>query len=48
MRTELFDYRRDPAEQRNLAGTRAVGGLEKRLQAKARRECVPEPPGFDW
>jgi arylsulfatase A-like enzyme len=47
-RTELFDYRRDPAEQRNLAGTGAVGGLEKRLQAKARRECVPEPPGFDW
>lgn len=47
-RTELFDYRNDPAEQLNLAGERSVRGLEKRLAAKARRGCVPEPPGFDW
>lgn len=47
-RTELYDYRTDPAEERNLAGLPKVKGVQQRMRAKARAACVPEPPGFSW
>jgi N-acetylglucosamine-6-sulfatase len=34
---ELYDLRADPAELRNLAGTRAARGIERRLGARLRR-----------
>jgi arylsulfatase A-like enzyme len=45
---ELYDYRSDPFEQHNLAGDPAVRQVEDEMRAKARAECSPEPPGFDW
>lgn len=47
-RTELYDYRTDPSEQRNLAGLPEVRDIERRMRENARAACVPEPPGFDW
>ncbi len=47
-RTELYDYRTDPAEQQNLAGRPEVKDIQDHMRAKARAACFPEPPGFDW
>ena len=47
-RTELYDYRTDPAEQQNLAGVPEVKEVQDRMRAKAQEACFPEPPGFDW
>jgi len=47
-RTELYDYRTDPAEQQNLAGLPEVKDAQNRMRAKAQKACFPEPPGFDW
>jgi arylsulfatase A-like enzyme len=45
---ELFDYRTDRAEKRNLAYKRTWKEVRKRMRAKAVAACSPEPPGFDW
>lgn len=45
---ELFDYRRDPAERRNLAGKPAWAGVLRSMRAKAVEACSPRPPGFSW
>jgi arylsulfatase A-like enzyme len=45
---ELFDYRSDPHEQRNLAHKRAWRDVRKAMRAKAVRACSPEPPHYDW
>jgi arylsulfatase A-like enzyme len=45
---ELFDYRTDRAEKRNLAYKRTWKDVRKRMRAKAVAACSPEPPGFDW
>lgn len=45
---ELFDYRLDPGETRNLAGQPGWSDERKRMRAKAKAACSPEPPGFDW
>lgn len=47
-REELYDYRTDPAEQRNLAREPSVRKVKERMRANAREACAPEPPGFDW
>lgn len=45
---ELFDYRLDPDERRNLAGKPAWNDVRKRMRTKARKSCLPTPPKFDW
>jgi arylsulfatase A-like enzyme len=45
---ELYDYRTDPYEQHNLAGDPSMRQVEDEMRARAREECSPEPPGFDW
>ena len=47
-RTELYDYRTDAFEDRNLAGTPAVAALQTAMRAKATEACSPAPPGFHW
>lgn len=46
--TELYDYRDDPWERRNLADDPAYAGVLAELSAKARQLCSPTPPDFDW
>jgi arylsulfatase A-like enzyme len=43
---ELYDYRRDPQELRNIAVARPK--LRRYLRAQAHRLCAPKPPGFRW
>jgi arylsulfatase A-like enzyme len=45
---ELFDYRSDPNERRNLAHRKRWADVRKQMRTKARRHCKPEPPHFDW
>jgi hypothetical protein len=45
---ELFDYRSDPNERRNLAHRKRWADVRKQMGTKARRHCKPEPPHFDW
>ncbi|HEX6935621.1 MAG TPA: sulfatase [Actinomycetes bacterium] len=45
---ELYDYRTDPGERHNLASDPSLSKVKDRLQRKARKACVPEPPGFNW
>jgi arylsulfatase A-like enzyme len=45
---ELFDYRSDPNERRNLAHRRKWADVRKKMRAKARQHCTPEPPHYDW
>jgi len=45
---ELYDYRLDPAEQRNLAGRPDWQKVRKAMRAQARDACVPKPPGMRW
>lgn len=45
---ELYDYRTDPGEQRNLAGLPELRDIQRRMREHARAACFPEPPGFDW
>jgi arylsulfatase A-like enzyme len=45
---ELFDYRLDPHEKRNLAGKPAWRPVLKKMRANAKEHCRPQPPRFDW
>lgn len=45
---ELFDYRTDPHERRNLAAKPAWSKVRAAMRAKAEAACVPEPPHFSW
>lgn len=45
---ELYDYRLDPDEQRNLADRPAWAKVRKRMRAKAVEACSPTPPRFRW
>jgi arylsulfatase A-like enzyme len=45
---ELFDYRSDPNERRNLAGKQRWHAVLKKMKAKARAACSPVPPNFRW
>lgn len=45
---ELFDYRSDPDEERNLAGRPSWSEVRDRMRAKAAEACVPKPPNFRW
>jgi N-acetylglucosamine-6-sulfatase len=47
-RAELYDYRADPSEQRDLAGDPSVLALQNRMRARATAQCSPAPPGFSW
>lgn len=47
-RTELYDYRSDPLEQRNLAGQPAAAATQQRLRGLAQAGCTPTPPFYDW
>jgi len=45
---ELYDYRRDAAERRNLAARPAWGGVRDAMRERATAACTPRPPGFRW
>lgn len=45
---ELYDYRIDPDERRNLAHKRNWAGVRKAMRAKAKAACRPKPPHFRW
>ena len=45
---ELFDYRLDPHERRNLAAEPDWYDVRKQMRVKAKKTCSPEPPKFDW
>ena len=45
---ELYDYRSDPAEARNLADRPKWQRVRKAMHAKAKEACDPRPPGFRW
>ena len=45
---ELFDYRLDPQEQRNLAGKPAWRPVLQKMRANAKEQCRPQPPRFGW
>jgi len=45
---ELYSQATDPHQVNNLAGDPTRDGTLRRLRARARTGCAPEPPGFDW
>ncbi len=45
---ELFDYRSDPDEERNLAGRKRWRDVRDRMRVKAYDACSPKPPHFRW
>jgi N-acetylglucosamine-6-sulfatase len=45
---ELYDYRRDSQELRNLAHDRAHRARMLSLRQRAKATCTPVPPGFHW
>ena len=45
---EMYDYRSDPKEMRNLAGKPRWRPVKSRMRAHARELCRPLPPGFTW
>ena len=45
---ELYDYRRDSQELRNLAHDRAYRARMLSLRRHANATCRPTPPGFHW
>ncbi len=45
---ELFNYRTDRAEQRNLAHRKRWRDVRDALRAKAYAACSPRPPHFHW
>jgi hypothetical protein len=45
---ELYSYRRDPYELRNLADRRKYAGKLGSLRARAVAQCFPVPPLFSW
>ena len=45
---ELYDYRTDPQELRNLAGHKRSQAKVLDLRARSVATCVPTPPGFSW
>jgi hypothetical protein len=45
---ELYDYRHDAQELRNLAHDRAHRARMLSLRQRARATCRPVPPGFHW
>lgn len=45
---ELFDYRLDPDEKRNLADKPRFAKVRKRMRGKVVAACVPKPPHFQW
>jgi N-acetylglucosamine-6-sulfatase len=45
---ELYDYRRDSQELRNLAHDRAHRSMVLSLRQRAMATCTPVPPGFHW
>lgn len=45
---ELYDYRSDPYELRNLAQRSAFQATMRQLRQRAVRTCDPVPPGFTW
>lgn len=45
---ELYDYRRDPGETTNLAGTPGRSSVLRRWRRAAESACRPTPPGFRW
>lgn len=45
---ELFDYRLDPHERRNLAAEPDWNDVRKQMRVKAKKTCSPEPPKYDW
>ena len=45
---ELYLYRKDPYELRNVAERPQYRDTLKAMRAKARDACVPVPPGFTW
>lgn len=44
---ELFDYRLDPHERRNLAHSPQWAGVRRSMQAKAAQACSPRLPHFN-
>ena len=44
---ELYDYRTDPWEQRNLAGASAYQALRTKMSIAAHRACDPLPPKYE-
>lgn len=45
---ELYDYRVDPFELRNLSGDANYAEVKGALETKTREACSPRPPGFTW
>jgi len=45
---ELFDYRLDPNERRNLAEKPTWGKVRRAMRAKAHKACTPTLPTFNW
>lgn len=45
---ELFDYRFDPAERRNLAEKPKWADVRRSMRAKAVKACSPRLPHFNW
>lgn len=45
---ELYDYRSDPAERRNLADKPAWKDVRQTMRRKAVKACSPEPPRYNW
>jgi arylsulfatase A-like enzyme len=45
---ELYDYRADPHELKNRAGSPRFRGLRRTLRDRTEKDCVPAPPGFRW
>jgi N-acetylglucosamine-6-sulfatase len=45
---ELFDYRLDPDEERNLAYRKAWRDVRQSMRRQAVEACSPEPPKFSW
>jgi N-acetylglucosamine-6-sulfatase len=45
---ELYDYRKDPYELRNRAGSDRYADRLRSLRRNARETCRPVPPGFIW
>jgi N-acetylglucosamine-6-sulfatase len=45
---ELYDYRKDPYELRNRAGSERYADRLRMLRRSAYESCRPVPPGFSW
>jgi N-acetylglucosamine-6-sulfatase len=43
---ELYDYRHDPFELRNVAYRRSARSTRARLRERTMSECAPTPPGY--